>query len=551
MDNYILTYYQQIKDGSVIVGKWVDLVYSYLVAGLERGDFRFDQKKADRAIRWIEKHCHHVEGSLAPKCLKLEIWQRALISAIFGIVDKEGLRQFREVVVVMARKQGKSALGSAIAEYALLGNGEYGAKGFCVAPKLDQADIIYNVFWQSITLDPELLNMSRHRKSDIYIEETNSSMKKIAFNARKSDGFNPSICICDEFASWVGDQGLKQYEVMKSAMGAREQPIMLAISTAGYVNDGIYDELIKRSTRFLLGDSKEKRLLPILYMIDDVTKWNDINELRKSNPNLGVSVKVDYLLEEIAIAEGSLSKRAEFLCKYGCVKQNSSIAWMRDEDIRKCVCEPFTFEDLRGSYCVGGIDLSRTTDLTSACIVVEKEGKLYVISHFWLPAEKIEEATAKDGLPYRAYIQRGILSESGENFVDYNDCFNWFRALIEQYEIYPLKVGYDRYNSQYLTQAMQNYGIHMDDVFQGENLSPVIDETEGLIKDGKILIGDNDLLRIHLLDSATKMNSETMRKRLIKVSAHVHIDGTAALLDAMTVRQKWWNEIGGQLRNEE
>ena len=551
MDNYILTYYQQIKDGSVIVGKWVDSVYSYLVAGLERGDFRFDQKKADRAIRWIEKHCHHVEGSLAPKCLKLEIWQRALISAIFGVVDKEGLRQFREVVVVMARKQGKSALGSAIAEYALLGDGEYGAKGFCVAPKLDQADIIYNVFWQSITLDPELMNMSKHRKSDIYIEETNSSMKKIAFNARKSDGFNPSICICDEFASWVGDQGLKQYEVMKSAMGAREQPIMLAISTAGYVNDGIYDELIKRSTRFLLGDSKEKRLLPILYMIDDVTKWNDINELRKSNPNLGVSVKVDYLLEEIAIAEGSLSKRAEFLCKYGCVKQNSSIAWMRDEDIRKCVCEPFTFEDLRGSYCVGGIDLSRTTDLTSACIVVEKEGKLYVISHFWLPAEKIEEATAKDGLPYRAYIQRGILSESGENFVDYNDCFNWFRSLIEDYEIYPLKIGYDRYNSQYLTQAMQNYGIHMDDVFQGENLSPVIDETEGLIKDGKILIGDNDLLRIHLLDSATKMNSETLRKRLIKVSAHVHIDGTAALLDAMTVRQKWWNEIGGQLKNEE
>ena len=551
MDNYILTYYQQIRDGSVIVGKWVDSVYSYLVAGIERGDFRFDQKKADRAIRWIEKHCHHVEGSLAPKCLKLEIWQRALISAIFGVVDKEGLRQFREVVVVMARKQGKSALGSAIAEYALLGDGEYGAKGFCVAPKLDQADIIYNVFWQSITLDPELLNMSKHRKSDIYIEETNSSMKKIAFNARKSDGFNPSICICDEFASWVGDQGLKQYEVMKSAMGAREQPIMLAISTAGYVNDGIYDELIKRSTRFLLGDSKEKRLLPILYMIDDVTKWNDINELRKSNPNLGVSVKVDYLLEEIAIAEGSLSKRAEFLCKYGCVKQNSSIAWMRDEDIRKCVCEPFTFEDLRGSYCVGGIDLSRTTDLTSACIVVEKEGKLYVISHFWLPAEKIDEATAKDGLPYRAYIQRGIMSESGENFVDYNDCFNWFRTLIEQYEIYPLKVGYDRYNSQYLTQAMQNYGIHMDDVFQGENLSPVIDETEGLIKDGKILIGDNDLLRIHLLDSATKMNSETLRKRLIKVSAHVHIDGTAALLDAMTVRQKWWNEIGGQLKNEE
>lgn len=551
MDNYILTYYQQIRDGSVVVGKWVDSIYSYLVEGMESGAFRFDQKKADRAIRWIEKHVHHVEGSLAPKHLKLEIWQKALISAIFGIVDKDGLRQFREIVIVMARKQGKSALGSAIAEYALLGDGEYGAKGFCVAPKLDQADIIYNVFWQSISLDPELVAISKHRKSDIYIEETNSSMKKIAFNAKKSDGFNPSICICDEFASWVGDQGLKQYEVMKSAMGAREQPIMLAISTAGYVNDGIYDELMKRSTRFLLGDSKEKRLLPILYMIDDVAKWNDINELRKSNPNLGVSVKVDYLLEEIAIAEGSLSKRAEFLCKYGCVKQNSSIAWLRDEDVTKCIGAPLDLNDFRGCYCVGGIDLSRTTDLTAAVIVIEKNEILFVFAKFWLPSEKIDEATAKDGLPYRAYIQRGILEESGENFIDYHDCFNWFRSLIEDYEIYPLKIGYDRYNSQYLTQDMQGYGFHMDDVYQGENLSPVLDELEGQIKDGIVRIGDNDLLRIHLLDSATKMNAETMRKRLIKVSANVHIDGTAALTDAMTMRQKWYSEIGAQLRNEE
>ena len=551
MDNYILTYYQQIRNGAAVVGKWVDLVYSYLVSGLEKGSFKFNQRKADRAIRWIEKHCHHVEGALAPKCIKLEVWQKALISAVFGIVDKDGLRQFREICVVMARKQGKSAIASAILEYALYGDGEYGARGFCVAPKLDQADIIYGTFWQSVSLDPELLAMSKHRKSDIYIADSNSSLKKIAFNAKKSDGFNPSVCVCDEFSSWVGDQGLKQYEVMKSAMGAREQPIMLAISTAGYVNDGIYDELIKRSTRFLLGDSKETRLLPILYMIDDVNKWNDINELRKSNPNLGVSVKVDYLLEEIAIAEGSLSKRAEFLCKYGCIKQNSSIAWLRDEDVAKCVGKQLDLNDFRGSYCVGGIDLSRTTDLTSACVVIEKDGKLYVFSKFWLPAEKIDEATAKDGLPYRAYIQRGIMGASGENFVDYHDCFEWFRSLIEDYEIYPLKVGYDRYNSQYLTQDMKGYGIHMDDVYQGENLSPVIDETEGLIKDGRIQIGDNDLLRIHLLDSATKMNAETSRKRLIKVSANVHIDGTAALLDAMCVRQKWYGEIGAQLKNEE
>lgn len=549
MDNYILTYYQQIQDGTVSVCSWVRLAYQYLVKGLEDGLFYYDAKKADSQIRFIEEHCHHVEGRLAPGLFKLETWQKAAVAAIFGIVDKHGLRQFREIVMVEGRKCGKSLLGSSIGECVLYNDGEYGARGFCVAPKLDQADIIYGTMWASISLDPELSQKTKHRKSDLFIEESNSTMKKIAFNAKKSDGFNPSICICDEFASWPAEQGLKQYEVMKSAMGAREQPIMLAISTAGYVNDGIYDELMKRCTSFLLGNSKETRLLPLLYMIDDINKWNDINELRKSMPNLGKSVSYDYMIEEIRIAEGSLSKKVEFLCKYCNVKQNSSLAMLSAEDVRKCISVPLDLNDFRGCYCVGGIDLSRTTDLTAACIVIEKNGLLYVFCKFWLPAERIDEATAKDGLPYRAYIQRGLLNESGTNFVDYNDCYNWFRSLVEQYQIYPLKVGYDRYNSQYLTQDMKNYGFHMDDVYQGPNLSPVIDETCGLIRDGKICIGDNDLMKIHMLDSAVKMDTDSARKKLIKVSAKAHIDGMAALIDAMTVRQKWHSEIGGQLTN--
>ncbi len=550
MDNYILTYYQQIKEGSVVVGKWVSLVYDYLIKGLESGEFRFNQKKADSAIRFIEEHCHHTEGRLAPGAFKLEVWQKAAVSAMFGIVDKKDLRQFREVVMVEGRKCGKSLLGASVGKNVLFNDGEYGARGFCVAPKLDQADIIYSTMWASISLDPELREKTKHRKSDLYIEESNSTFKKIAFNAKKSDGFNPSICICDEFASWPAEQGLKQYEVMKSAMGAREQPIMLAISTAGYVNDGIYDELMKRCTSFLLGNSKETRLLPFLYMIDDLDKWNDINELRKSMPNLGVSVSIDYMLEEIAIAEGSLSKKTEFLCKYCNIKQNSSQAWLRSTDVQKAVGDPLDLNDFRSRYCVAGIDLARTTDLTSCVVVIEKKGELYVFAHFWLPGEKIDEASARDGVPYRAYIQRGFLSPSGENFVDYHDCYNWLVNLVQNYEILPLQVGYDRYSAQYLIQDLKTYGFRCDDVYQGFNLSGVIDEFDGLLRDGKIHIGDNDLLKIHMLDSAIKQQAEDMRKKLVKISANVHIDGMAALLDAMTVRQKWYGEIGAQLANK-
>lgn len=547
MDNYILSYYQAIQNGSVIVGKWVRLFFEYVVKGLQTQTFYFDQKKANRAIRFIETFCHHCEGR--DDLLKLELWQKAVVSVIFGVVGADGLRWFREIVIIIARKNGKTLFAAAIIAYCVYLDGEYGAKIFCVAPKLDQADLVYSAFWQTIQKEPELAELIRPRKADYYIESTNSSVKKIAFNAKKSDGFNPHLTVCDEIASWPGDQGLKQYEVMKSALGARKQPLILSISTSGYVNEGIYDELIKRSTRFLLGDSRERRLAPFLYMIDDIQKWNDINELRKSNPNLGISVSVDYLLEEIAVAEGSLSKKAEFLTKYCNIKQNSSQAWLSTQAIERTSGPMLHLEDFRGCYCVGGVDLSRTTDLTACVAIVEKNGRLYVFAKFFLPAEKAEEATARDGLPYSVYIQRGILKLSGDNFVDYRDCFEWFRGLVEEHQIYPLKVGYDRYTAQYLVQDMAQYGFHMDDVFQGYNLTPVIRETEGLIKDGAVYIGDNDLLKVHLLDMALKTEAESGRCKPVKMSANAHIDGGAALLDAMTVRQKYYAEIGEQLRN--
>ncbi|WP_059004202.1 terminase large subunit [Bittarella massiliensis (ex Durand et al. 2017)] len=548
MDNYIFTYYQAIQDGSAVVGKWVRLFFEYIVRGLGDQSFFFDQKKANRAVKFIETFCHHCEGR--DDLLKLELWQKAIVSVIFGIVGEDGFRQFREVVIVVARKNGKSLFAAAIIAYCVFLDGEYGAKVFCVAPKLDQADLVYSAFWQTIQKEPELAALIKRRKSDYYIESSNSSVKKLAFNAKKADGFNPHLTVCDEISSWPGDNGLKQYEVMKSALGARKQPILLSISTSGYINEGIYDELIKRCTRFLLGDSRERRLAPFLYMIDDLQRWNDINELRKSNPNLGVSVSVDYLLEEIAVAEGSLSKKAEFLTKYCNIKQNSSQAWLTAQDVEKASGPAMSLNDFRDSYCVGGIDLSRTTDLTACTAIIEKDGRLYVFAQFFLPAERIEEATIKDGMPYSAYVQRGILKPSGDNFVDYHDCFNWFKMLVEEYQIYPLKVGYDRYTAQYLVQDMRAYGFHMDDVWQGFNLTPVIRETEGLIRDGAFSIGDNDLLKVHLLDTAMKTEPESGRCKPIKMNAAAHIDGCAALLDAMTVRQKYYSEIGEQLKNE-
>ena len=568
-DNWIYAYYQGIKDGTYTVGRWVRLIYERIVHDLESRAYYFDQKKANDAIEWIESKCFHTEGPLAPGRVSLEVWQKAFISCVYGLVDAEGRRQFREIILLVGRKNGKTKIASSLGEYTWRLEGGYGARVFCIAPKLDQADLVYNDIWQMVTLDPEWQELrdivketdaqhrkihddselARHRQTDLSIPATNSTVKKIAFSAKKSDGFNPSLAICDEVAAWEGDKGLKQYEVMKSGMGARPEGLLLSCTTAGYISDGIYDELIKRSTRFLLGDSKERKLLPFLYMIDDLDKWNDINELRKANPNLGVSVSVDYMLEEIAIAEGSLSKRAEFMCKYCNIKQNSSLAWLPAQAIEAISGKAIEIESLRGSYCVAGLDLSQTTDLTAAVAVIEKNGRLNVIAHFWMPSQKIDEATERDGVPYWAYVKRGFLSLCGDNYVDYHAVYKWFVDLVREHELYPLVVGYDRYSSQYLVNDLEGSGFKMDDVYQGDNLWPVLQELEGLIKDKRIYIGDNDLLKMHLLNSAIKMSAERGRGRLIKINPTSRIDGTAALTDAICVRQKWYGEIGNQLLN--
>lgn len=547
--SYIHEYADAIQTGRVTVGKWIKAVYRILLDGLEQKRWFFDAKKANKAIRFIESFCHHSEGR--NDLLKLELWQKAIVSAIFGIVGENGYRQFREVFILVARKNGKTLFAAAIIAYMAYLDGEYGAKIYCLAPKLDQADLVYDAFYQIVQSNDELSDpsLTKKRRSDIYIEQLNTSIRRLAFNSKKSDGFNPHLAVCDEIEAWPGVQGLKQYEVMKSALGARKQPLILSISTAGYLNDGIYDELIRRATAFLKGTSDECRLLPFLYMIDDQSKWDDIEEIKKANPNLGVSVSVDFYIEEIKIARLSLSKKAEFLCKYCNIKQNATIAWLEYSDVENIAGEKYTLEDFRGCYCVAGIDLSRTTDLTAASIVIEKNGKFYIFTRFFMPKNRLQKAMEEEGVKYDIYEKQGFLTLSGENYVNYRDVYDWIVMLVKKYKIKPLKIGYDRYSSQYLVQDLDLSGFHTDDVYQGTNLSPLLDEFEGNLKDRRLAIGENTLLRAHLLNVAVQINSGNGLKKPVKIEPRLHIDGFISVICAFTVRSKYYSEIGKQLAN--
>lgn len=549
--DYIAEYHQDLISGKAAGGQWIRMLYDKIAADLAAGLYVYDGRKATRAIRFIETFCHHSKGQSG--LIVLEPWEKAAIALIFGIVDPDTqLRHFREVVLIVARKNGKSLIASAICAYLAYFDDEYGADVYCLAPKLDQAKIVYEAFYEMVKAEPELLEISTKRRTDIYIEETNTTVKPIPFSSKKSDGYNPQGVINDEFASWEGDRGLKQYEVMGSAVGARDQALIFSISTAGYVDNGIYDELIARGTSWLKGNSRENRLLAIFYMIDDPEKWDDLDELRKANPNMDVSVKESFFRDEIEKAHVSASKKIEFLTKYCNVKQNSSVAWWEAKYIQDALhgAEDLTLDDFQRCYAVAGVDLSKTTDLTAATVTIEREGINYSFTQFFMPAKQIQYLQDRDRVPYEIFVKRGLLTPSGENAVDYKDVYQWFVDLVGVHKIYVQQIGYDRYSAIYLVNDLKNYGFHVDDVNQGYNLSPVIDEFEGVVKDRRWKIaGKNDLLASHMLNVALKNDAETRKNKPVKIEQRAHIDGAVSVLDAWTVRQKWFEEIGEMLKN--
>ena len=555
-ESAILQYWNEIITGGINVGKWIRMLYDVILQGLTEHKWFWNQKLADNALGFIERYCHHYKGKLAPQRIKLSLWERATISLIFGIVDDQARRQFAEVLLVIGRKMGKTLLVAAIATYMAYAAGEYGSEIYFLAPKIDQADLCYSALEYNVHAEPELDVITRSTKyRGLVIGETNTTIKKLAFSSKKSDGYNPMFYAADEGAAWPGVAGIRQWEVMVSGTGAREEPLGMLFSSGGYENEGIFDEMVKRGTGFLMGHSREKHLLPIIYMIDNPDKWDDLEELEKSLPGMGESVTKEFIQREITTAHESIPKEIEFKTKYCNLKQSMSTAWLKAEAINKMFGWRKPMEELKGKYVVGGIDLSQVIDLTAAGFICEIDGILWTKAHFWIPKNRLKEATKRDGVPYEIYIRKGFLSLSGEEHVDYNDVLKWFMDLVKKYKIYPLMTGYDRWSAMELVQAMNGKKFKTDSVTQGFNLTNVADMFESLLREGKIRdMDDNDLLKIHLADSAMKMESGTdrahPRKMLVKISNKAHVDGTAMLLDAMAMRVFKWDQLGSRLMNK-
>ncbi len=555
-ESAILQYWNEIDSGGVNVGKWIRLLYEVIIQGLQDKRWFYDHRLAMNAINFIERYCHHYKGKLAPQRIKLSLWEKSSISLIFGIVDASGRRQFTEVFWLIGRKMGKTLLTAAIATYMAYAAGEYGSEVYFLAPKLDQADLCYSAAEFNVHAESELDSITKSTKyRGLVIQETNTIIRKLAFSSKRSDGFSPQFYAADEIFSWPGTNGKRQWEVMVSGTGAREEPLGMAIGSGGYEFEGIGDELMTRSTAFLMGNSREQHILPIIYMIDNPARWDDLEELEKSLPGMGESVSRDFIRKEILIAHESISKEIEFKTKYCNLKQNLSTAWLRAEVIERAFGWRKPMEEIRNHYAVVGIDLSQSTDLTCGICLTEVDGIIWTHAHFWLPKKKLEEATKRDGIPYEIYIRKGFLSLSGEEFIDNNDVLIWCMDLVRKYKVFPLMIGYDRWGSLELVQKLNAKSFKTDTVTQGFNLSSVMDTVEGMLKEGRIRdMDDNDLLKIHFADAAQQMESNTEnahpRKKLVKISKYAHVDGMAALMDAMAMRIFKWGELGTRLTNK-
>jgi len=534
---YLQEFKQDIADGKYVLGQWMQLNIQYVEKCLSEGKCLYDPLKAEKKIRFIETQCRYVEGRSGP--FLLESWQKYIVACIFGLVDEDGFRHFTEIVLIIGRKQGKSTFAAALEMTIAYTEPELGMQLYNLAPKLQQANIIYDQTLLMIAKNKTASKLVKKRRSDFYIAKTNTKISPLAFNSKKSDGFNPYFACFDEFAAWEGVKAVDMWNVMLSAQGGRHDPINLACSTANFIDGGLYDELFPRCTSVLLGTSEEENLLPFLFMIDDIQKWDDVQELKKALPNLGVSFFEKNLQKEIRKAHASPSYKNEFICKYCNIKMNTVAAWVPQEAIRLSQGDVIKPEDFQRMACVGGVDLSQTTDLTSACVVINFEGVNYVYSHFWIPAGRLKDLTERDNVDYSAMVSHGFLSLSGDKFVDYKDVTKWFVDLRKEYKLNILVVGYDRYSSTYFVDEMKQQGFLMDDVNQGTNLSPILTEFEGLIMQGLIQTGTNGLLQSHIRNTAIKREADGKRMRMLKISETKHIDGMAALIDALTVKSKY------------
>lgn len=540
--DYVTQYLEAIKAGKCIVSKRTRRQYEKLVDDINnpKGGYVFDQKKAEKPIAFIERFCKHSKGEWAGQPLKLQLFQKAFISALFGFVDaKTGYRKYRETLFYVARKNGKSVMLSGLALYMLIADNEAGAEVYSVASKKDQAKIIYEETYNMIRQSPDLLQVVKKRKSDLYFSLTFSKFAPLGKNSDTLDGLNSHLVIIDELHS-IKDRNL--YEVMKQSQSARRQPLLVMITTAGTIRECIFDDMYKYACGVCDGTIDDPHFLPLIYELDNKEEWLDPMKWEKANPGLNTIKKLDDLISKVERAKQSPRDLTGVLVKDFNVIQTVASTWLTFDDAVNP--ETFSLEAFKGYYCIGGADLSRTSDLTAATLLfMDKQEKRYVTQMYFLPKDNFEQRVHDEKIPYDKWLEAGLLRLCEGNSINYSDVTAWFMEMVEKYDVTPAWIYYDPYSAAYWVQEMQSNGFNMVKCYQGtKTLSLPMQQLGADLAAKKVNYNANPLLLWCITNTGVKTDVNGNIQPIKATSPKYRIDGLASLLDSYVGLLDHYNE---------
>lgn len=547
--NPILEYWEKIQNKEIHVSDKVFRTYKKVVKDIESpGEYFYSSNRANHILEFAENYCRHSKGKFGGKPVELELWEKAHLATVFGLVDIEGNRKYRESLLIVGKKNGKSLLASVVGLYMLTADGEMGPEVYAVATKKDQSKIIWLESKRMVRKSPSLSKRVRSLVAELDTDFNDGVFKPLASDSDTLDGLNIHCVLMDEIHQWK--QGKALYDIMADGVSAREQPLVYITSTAGTIREDIYDQKYEEAEMVINGYEdpdgyKDERFIAFIYELDNRKEWTDETCWEKANPGLGTIKNRNTLKDKVEKAKKNPLLVKNLLCKEFNIRETSSEAWLTFEQANNTAV--YDIKKLKPRYGIGGVDLSSTTDLTAAKVLfkVPEDEHIYVMSMYWIPEDLVEKRIQEDKIPYDVWIEKGYVRTCPGNKISYRDVKAWFVEMQEEYDIYLNLIGYDSWSAVYFVEDMQDYfgKSSMVPVIQGKKtLSQPMKALGADLENNLIVYNNNPVDKWCLCNTAVDVDKNDNIQPIKTSKPRRRIDGTAALLDAYVVLQNNMND---------
>jgi len=494
--------------------------------------YKFDKKKADRAVAFIEHFITHTKGELGGQKFILEDWQKdQIIRPLFGWVDENGLRKYRTCYIEIPRKNGKSNISAAIALYMLFADGEIGAEVVSCAASRQQANIVFSIAKQMVINNKELSKRAKVFRNAITLESNGSYYKSISADSHTAHGMNLSCAIFDELHA---QRERELWDVVNTSTGAREQPLIIAITTAGFDKNSICYELSQYATKVRDGVLKDDSFLPILYRAepDKGDDWKDEEVWKKANAGYGTIIKEQYFKQQFNKALNTPSFVNTFKRLHLNIWTGSEAAWLTAEEWAACNIGPIDLKKLEGRDCFAGLDLASVRDISALVLIFpDEEDNFDIVPFLFVPQSKVEQRTGGDGVDYRTWGEQGHVIVTEGNVQDYNFIQAKFLELAERFNI--VSCAFDRWNSSQLVINLMDEGLKLNPIGMGfVSQSAPTKYLEGLVLDKKINHAGHPVMA-WMMSNVTIQEDPAANIKINKGKSKDKIDGIAALIMAL------------------